>query len=61
MRRLWSLIEVVQDAILDSFIESLYILNIKDLYQSYVYGALDIFNVLQYMYEVFPDLCLKNT
>ena len=24
-------------------------------------GALDIFNVLQYMYEVFPDLCLKNT
>lgn len=32
MRRLWSLIEVVQDAILDSFIESLYILNIKDLY-----------------------------
>lgn len=74
MRRLWSLIEVVQDAILDSFIESLYILNIKDLYitegkvirkdeEGYEIfdGALDIFNVLQYMYEVFPDLCLKNT
>ena len=55
-----SKVKVVQDAI-ESFIESLYILNVKDLYQSYVYGALLRFNVLQYMYEVFPDLCLKNT